>query len=188
MHTKNKTGFTLIELLVVISIMGLLSVVGYTIFSTTVRKGKIAQAVSIAKDLQKATDLYLTGTGYYPPDLNRGWDPGYTQLIPHNPDDGSICPDCLAGMPVDAQNKWDGPYLTKWPKLTPWGGKYDYNYWPAGMSRYGCTVPAGVYIGIQSDYDDNNAIPAEEEQQMIDMGLDQDGCLNGEVQMKLLSL
>ena len=189
MLRKNKLGFTLIELLVVISIIGLLSAVGYTIYSSSVKRGKIAQAVSNAKDLQQATNLYLTTTGFYPPDLGRGWDPGYMQLIPTNPDDGSTNVAALnAVVPLDAQAKWDGPYLTEWPKLTPWGGKYDYNYWPVGASRYGCTVPAGVYMGIQGDYSNNNTVPLEEEQQMIGMGLDQDGCLNGEVQMKLLSL
>jgi len=182
-------GFTLIQLLVVISIIGLLAAAGLTVFRSSIRKSKIAQAVSNANDLKTATDLYLTATGYYPPDLGRGWDPGYMQLIPTNPETGATNQAALdAAVSANGQLQWDGPYLTEWPETTPWGGKYDYNYWPIGGSRYGCTVPPGVYMGIQGDYDNNNIVPPEEEQQMLDMGLDQDGCVNGEVQMKILSL
>ncbi|PIS22574.1 hypothetical protein COT50_01165, partial [candidate division WWE3 bacterium CG08_land_8_20_14_0_20_41_10] len=64
----------------------------------------------------------------------------------------------------------------------------DYNYWPVGANRYGCTISPGVYIGVQGDYTDQNTIPASAEQDMIDKNLDSDNCLNGESQMLLIKL
>ena len=54
--------------------------------------------------------------------------------------------------------------------------------------RYGCTLEAGLYIGIQGDYDNNNQILDTTEQRMLDLGLDSDSCLNGEAQLVLWTL
>lgn len=86
------------------------------------------------------------------------------------------------------QQLWSGPYLASWPRFTPWNGKFDYNYWPTGTVRYGCTISPGVYIGIQRDYADANPITQSAEQMMIDQRLDQDGCVNGEAQIVLFRL
>ena len=104
-----------------------------------------------------------------------------------NAADCPACPQCPVDWITQVQNKWRGPYIGSWPS-TPWGGKYDYNYWPAGASRYGCTIPAGIYIGVQGDYNDNNMIPADAEQQLLNQKLDSDGCLDGESQMILYGL
>jgi hypothetical protein len=75
-----------------------------------------------------------------------------------------------------------------WPTFTPWNGKYDYNHWTLPTVRYGCTIPPGIYIGIQRDYADVNPIPASSEQRMLNTKFDDDGCLNGEAQVLLRAL
>lgn len=192
MSCKKYSGFTLIELLVVISIIGLLASVVMTSLNGTREKGRVAQAVSNADALRKAVELYSFQMDFYPPDVGRGWDPGLVRTLPWNPDTGATtipaCGHCPAGWDTLVQARWNGPYVGAWPQVTPWGGKYDYNYWPTGTVRYGCTIAPGVYIGIQRDYADQNPITAAGEQAMLDRGLDADGCLNGEAQMVLFKL
>jgi prepilin-type N-terminal cleavage/methylation domain-containing protein len=189
---RSNSGFTLIELLVVISIIGLLSSVVFASLQSAREKGKVAQALSNADALKKATELYNDQMGFYPPDLGRGWDPGFLKPLPWNPDTGATaipsCGHCPPNWDQIVLERWDGPYLASWPKFTPWGGKYDYNYWPSGSIRYGCSVSPGVYQGIQRDYADLNPISALAEQLMIDQGNDLDNCLNGEAQVIMFRL
>ena len=192
MISKKRKGFTLIEVLVVIAIIGLLSSIVLVSIRDAKEKSKVAQAGAIARNMRMATEFYYDDIGFYPPDVNRGWDPGFMQPLPYNPDTGDSsvpsCDHCPPGWTTIAQNKWRGPYLRSWPSFTPWSGKYDYNYWSSITTRYGCIVPAGIYIGVQGDYDNNNTIPSYAEQIMLNQGYDSDGCLNGESQMILIPL
>jgi prepilin-type N-terminal cleavage/methylation domain-containing protein len=182
-------GFTLIELLVVIAIVGLLASVVLVSLNSARQRAKIARSASDQKQLGLALMLYFDDMGFYPPDVNRGWDPGFSHVLPYNPDSGLTDTPACAYCPVDwvaqVQAKWKGPYIIAWPARTAWNGKYDYNYWPAPGVRYGCNVLAGVYIGVQRDYDENNPVPPDAEQKMVEMGLDADGCVNGESQFIL---
>jgi prepilin-type N-terminal cleavage/methylation domain-containing protein len=200
-------GFTLIELLVVIAVVGLLASVVLVALNGTRNKAKSALAISNQKQLQKAVEMYNIDIGFYPPDVNRGWDPGITKPLPSNKDlgfdcnvDASACtcpsgtfPPCgVTPFPLPADwmsqviNKWRGPYTAVWPNTAPWGGKYDFNNWNVTTNRYGCDVPAGVYIGTQRNYDESNPIPADQEQWFLNQKLDSDNCLNGEVQLMLI--
>lgn len=185
-------GFTLIELLVVISIIGLLSSIVFASLQNAREKGKVARAVGDAEALKKAVEFYNNDIGFYPPDVGRGWDPGFLKPLPWNPDTGATsipsCGHCPPNWVDIVQQRWGGPYLASWPSFTPWNGKYDYNYWAAGASRYGCFVPAGVYIGVQRDYADVNPISQVAEQLMLDQKIDFDGCLNGEAQLIMFRL
>lgn len=191
MSVQKEKGFTLIELMVVISIIAILSVIGMVVFSNVQNRARAAQTVGFAQDLKTGVDQYFYTMGFYPPDTGRGKDPGLAQPLPYDPETGqplSPLPDCshCPSNWVDIVNqKWSGPYISEWPKLTPWGGKYDFNYWPAGGIRYGCSVPAGVYVGVQRDYSDNNPISPESEQILVDQGNDLDKCINGEAQLVL---
>jgi prepilin-type N-terminal cleavage/methylation domain-containing protein len=191
-YWKRKKGFTLVEVLIVISIIGLLSAIAMVSIRTAKEKSKVAQAGAIARNIRLATEFYYDDMGFYPPDVNRGWDPGFMQALPRNPDTGDTtlpsCDHCPPNWNIVAQAKWRGPYLRSWPNLTPWNGKYDYNYWDSIYIRYGCIVPAGIYIGVQGDYSDNNTIPSYAEQSMLNQKYDSDGCLNGESQMLLMPL
>ncbi|MBI4086535.1 type II secretion system protein [Candidatus Kaiserbacteria bacterium] len=195
---KPRSGFTLIELLVVIAIIGLLASVVMASLNSARDKGRIAASVQTQRQMERALALYYDDMGFYPPDVGRGWDPGLAKALPYNPDAGvdcnltpgscGACAHCPSDWVAQAQARWRGPYLSVWPGATPWGGEYDYNYWGTGAGRYGCTVPAGMYIGVQGDYSNANTIPAASEQQMLNQGLDSDGCLDGESQMLLLKL
>ncbi len=188
----HRAGFTLVELLVVISIISLLSSIVLASVNGAREKGKVAQAVSNADAIRKALSFYNDQMGFDQLVISRRWSPGLTHALPWNPDTGATtippCDQCPAGWDTIVQQRWNGPYLASWPQFTPWGGKYDYNYWPSGASRYGCTIPPGVYIGIQRDYADVNPISQKAEQIMLDQKMDADGCLNGEAQIILFRL
>jgi prepilin-type N-terminal cleavage/methylation domain-containing protein len=191
MINKEK-GFTLIELLVVIAIIGLLASVIMVSMNNAKERGRVAGAGSTAKNMATAVELYYSDMGFYPPDVSRGWDPGLAQSLPYNPDTGQtiipVCDHCPADWTTIVTQNWNGPYISVWPQFTPWDGKYDYNHWPLGAVRYGCTVPPGIYIGVQGDYTGNNTIPNYAEQLMIDQGFDADQCINNESQIILQSL
>ncbi len=204
---KNQTGFTLIELLVVIAIIGLLASVVLISLNSARTKAKVVTAAQTQRQLQKAVELYYDDMGFYPPDVGRGTDPGFSTPLAYNADSGLNCntnpadcpicsaPQCPDDWIVKVQSKWRGPYIAKYPQTTPWGGKYDYNYWPAGAGRYIdqntgniCQVLPGIYMGVQGDYTDGNMIPQNAEKILLDQKHDNDNCLNGESEMLLMGL
>jgi general secretion pathway protein G len=192
MNNKNIKGFTLIELLVVIAITAYLASLAYSNIHESRENTEVTDAGLTQKELTRATEAYFRDMGFYPPDVNRGWDPGFERPLPWNPDGLTDSGVVTSTVPSNWQSivaaKWAGPYMT-WPKSTPWGGRYDYNYWPTDTTRQGnCVVPKGIYAGAQGDYSNNHTIPSEAEQKMITKGFDADGCLNGEAQLLLWRL
>lgn len=184
-------GFTLIELLVVIVIIGILAGVGIASFGSSLNKSKTGVAIATATEMKQATRRYYLDNGFYPPDVDRGMDPGFMKALPNNPDTGAAiaplppCPHCPANWNTTITSTWGGPYLTSWPN-TPYGGEYDYNYWPIGVTRYGCAVPAGIFVGIQGTITGNlNTIPPDEEQRLVSEKWDADNCVNTESQLLL---
>ncbi len=188
-------GFTLIELLIVIAIIGILAGVVLVSLNQARQESRVAAALVNQQSLRKAVELYVSDMGFYAPDVNRGWDPGFAKPLPYNSDTGEdcninpgdcpACSQCPASWQTIVQQNWRGPYIADWPKLNPWNGKYDYNYWVTATDRYGCIVPAGVYIGVLRDYADQNPIPADAEQKFLDKLADGDECINGEAQLLL---
>ncbi len=193
---KKQKGFTIIELLVVIAIVGLLASIVLIGVKNAREKARSAVALSNQRQLQKAIELYYDDMGFYPPDVDRGWDPGISKSLPYNldlgkncatnPADCPVCNTCPANWTSQVQIKWHGPYVAVWPNTAPWGGKYDFNNWNATTTRYGCDVPPGIYIGTQRNYDDSNPIPVEAEKLFLSQQLDADNCLNGESQLQLI--
>jgi len=190
---QRQNSYTLVEILLVVGIIGILSAMIFVAVSGGIEKAKITQATQNAEQLKAATELYFVNMGFYPPDTNRGADPGFTERQPYFPDghqgteisSDAHCPEDWEDIVDD---EWEGPYLPKWPTETPWGGKYDYNYWGSETVRDSCTVLPGIYMGIQGDYDGNHTIPEDVEQKMMDLGYDKDGCPspNGEAQLLLI--
>ncbi|TSD02085.1 MAG: hypothetical protein Athens071426_564 [Parcubacteria group bacterium Athens0714_26] len=196
-----KNGFTLVELLITVTLIGILSLfVTFSIINSG-ESAKVSKTGFEQRGMTKAIGFYLQDMGFFPPDVNRGWDPGFAQPLPWNPDTiggnpppspynvpGTNCSHCPADWQDIVAKRWNGPYISNWPSFTAWKGKYDYNYWGAGATRGSCILPPGVYVGVQGDYNNNNAIPLSAEQKMIDKGFDAEQCLNGESQMLLWTL
>ncbi len=211
---QNKNGFTLIELLVVIAIIGLLSSIVLSSVAAAREKARRTAALQTIRQLQKALEIYATDIGFYPPDIVRGWDPGLTKPLPYDTTGSGqdcntnevncVCNSYLTctgatppGLPSNwtsiVKNAWRGPYISKWPTNTPWGGVYDYNYWDVPQTRGSCGIispynsPKGMYLGIQSG--NGFTMEASVEQKLFNEGLDNDGCPNnGEAQLLLVSL
>jgi len=189
-----RRSFTIIELIVVIAIISVLASIVLLNINGILQKADVSAAGSIQREMTKAVELYYADMGFYPPDVNRGWDPGLVKPVPWSPDApssggfsaaGAVCTDCPDNWQDIVTRNWAGPYLAQWPQQTPWGGKYDYNYW-ADTSRYGCPVAAGIYMGVERNYDDvTGTIPASAEQQMVQYGFDINCSANGEAQMPL---
>ena len=194
-------GFTLIELLITISIVGILSLSVISSLAGAIEQTKYNKTGRTKLSLAQAAQLYWIDTGFYPPDVGRGWDPGFERKNPWNSDleDGDPgaptstnvnCDHCPSNWEEILDQSWNGPYLTEWPDETEWGGEYDYNYWPNPTNRSGCIVSPGIYAGAQRNYsnDISTQIPTESEQALLDLGLDDDLCLNLESQLKLHSI
>lgn len=195
-------GFTLIELLIVIVIITVLGTIIWAGTRSSKESAAVVEAGFTQQEMASAAERYYSHMGFYPPDVTRGWDPGFVQSLPWNADEaagnpppggyalpGTNCGHCPSNWQTIVQQRWKGPYLTVWPRFTPWKGKYDYNYWGSGATRPGnCIVPKGIYVGVQGDYNNNNTIPQSAEQKMIERGYDADNCMNGESQVLLWSL
>lgn len=193
MRNFSKKGFTLVEMLLVVTIIGLFASILFTNSNRARERAKVVEAISTARVLKSAIILYYDDMEFSPPDVNRGWDPGFVYPFPNNPDTGKIkkeveCDHCPANWQDIVEANWKGPYIGTWPRFTPWRGKYDYNYWDSLTGRHGCQVLPGIYVGVQGDYQNKNTIPEEAEQIMINQGNDNDGCLNGEAQMILFPI
>ena len=187
---QHESGFTLIELLIVIQLVAILAAIAVPSFLQTREKAKATSAITNAELIRRAAARYAVDVGFYPPDVGRGWDPGFMQPLPRNHDTGDetvpLCPMCPPNWVEVVRERWNGPYLTAWPRFTPWGGKYDYNHWPTGVNRYGFDIPPGIYAGIQRDYADQNGMTQAAEDYLLDKGLDFDAVKNGESQLRLL--
>ena len=191
-RASSEEGFTLIEALLVLEIIAILTAIAVPQILGAREKAKASTAMTNADAIRRASERYALDVGFYPPDVTRGWDPGFMQPLPFNPDTGDTtipeCSNCPPDWVAIVQERWKGPYLSKWPTSTPWGGKYDYNNWPLGATRYGYSVPPGIYAGVERDYQNEKGISAIGERFLLDRGLDFDGYRNGESQLRLVSL
>lgn len=191
--SKKGAGFSLVELLLVITVIGLLASIVLINLNNAREHAKVVEATATARTITSSIALYRNDMGFFPPEVDKGWDPGLVEPFPNNPDTGKKnrnvdCDHCPKNWQNIVRNNWDGPYLGKWPQFTPWLGKYDYNYWGSWTTHYGCYVPAGIYVGVQRDYDDENPITPLAEQIMVNKGYDADSCINNEAQLVLFFL
>jgi len=155
-------GFTLIELLVVIAIIAVLAAIVAPNAFRAIEKAKIARVVADAKAIKTAALAYYADVGLWPPDVCPGQDPGFMRWDAYNSNPGCPCGGANnAQLPANfaqiIQNNWNGPYLEKFPRSTPWGGSYDWQWWPnGGITGSGVNLPPGCYITVDQIYDINS--------------------------------
>ena len=65
---KNKKGFTLTEIMTVVLIIGILAAIAYPMYSRTVLKAHMAEAISLLEIARSAQQRYMTvnNNGYFP--------------------------------------------------------------------------------------------------------------------------
>ncbi len=190
--SKN-SGFTIIEIIIVIAIIGILLGSVLTGYNTVRESAQISKVIYFKEDLRKALVAYKEDMGFYPPEVSKGWDPGFEKSLPWNPDENPPsanidCDHCPANWQDIVADNWNGPYIGRWESLNPWGGKYDYNYFDANQTIGGCSVPAGIYLGVVSDYSGLNSITSSIEDKMIKKEVEYEKCINSQSQILIGSL
>lgn len=85
---KNKKGFTLTEIMVVVLIMASLAAVAYPMYSKSIVKGRMAEAISLAEIVRSAQQRYFIVNGNnenkYFPKFTNAHVTGTTKLIKGN--------------------------------------------------------------------------------------------------------
>lgn len=62
----NQRGFTLIELIVAITIVAVLSTIGFTVYTQTQKAARDGKRIGDLEEVQKALEQYYSSTGSYP--------------------------------------------------------------------------------------------------------------------------
>jgi len=159
-----KKGFTLIELVVVMTIIGILFGAGSYVYIRLLERSRISQALTDLQNIAQAVEQYHADLGYYPPDTDPRFDPGllsYQQIACNSPLSASgPCPFGYNSSVLESNppSSYNGPYLDvpAWPLETPWGGVYDYDYWPDSATSWRSVVgtcagmQGGIYISVRS--------------------------------------
>ena len=171
---STRRGFTLIELLIVVAIIGVLAAVGIPMYNEYVFKAKVTRTGADINIVKTAARTIQLSIGYWP---GSSW--------PENRGDGGADPNkdplscsCPGGNTFMYNNsdlvrdKWNGPYLTEWPKNVMNGTYYfDYNeadqngdgignervlWLDNGRENQGKRFPQELKLAIDEKYDDGN--------------------------------
>jgi general secretion pathway protein G len=100
-------GYTLIELMMVVSLIGILSTLGFLTAQGLVQRTKANATATQMAFIRTGILNYATNCEGLP--LSSGGDPGLVSRLK-----GSTC--------------WNGPYLVRWPATTPFGKGTSYRY------------------------------------------------------------
>ena len=145
-------GFTLIELLVTITIISIISAVGFTTYTNAQIAGRDGRRKQDLKALQTALELYYQDNRYYPCSPNNGnWEvstsANFNQLA-HNSDGANpgtaACPGPGVAFGTNYINQT--PIDPSRNTATPWStGGYGYKSYYTAATGAGCT-PGQQYI------------------------------------------
>lgn len=135
-------GFTLIELLVVISILGILSTIGFTVYSDVLPKTRDAQRKNDLLTISRALEIYYNKYGYYP---TSGGSSSSTVAI--------------AGIPVWITGSSSQPSMTTVTDALPIDSQYnDVQPWVIAAPSGNSINPGSRRLGYfyKSDFSDCN--------------------------------
>jgi len=169
-----KKSFTLIELLIVVAIIGILAGVGIPAYQGYVLNAKVGKTVSDIEVIKNAASFIRLSTGYWPgsswPESKgqNGRDPKRDPLSCYC-DGGNTF---IYNKSSLIKAKWNGPYMTDWPKNVM-GGTYYFDYNQAdqngdgagnervlwldnGRDNSGKRFPDDLKLAIDERWDDGN--------------------------------
>lgn len=141
---KSRAGFTLVEMVLVVSMVLIIGAVVHESTKYARERARFAVFVSDIRQIKIGATRFQFDVGFFPPDVNRGIDPG---LVEKN--------GWQAGGHSSKWNqidlrRWKGPYLEEWStwKRNPWGGLYDWDNYEPGYNYMGITGGA-VYVTLK---------------------------------------
>lgn len=119
-------GFTLIELLITISIIAIISAIGFVVYSVAMKQGRDSKRQSDLRSIQSALEQYYADQGFYPYSTTTSGNPGFGEVL------GYTSPESFTnwiGNPCDPALPGDCPsvksYINSLPQ-DPAGGSYSY--------------------------------------------------------------
>jgi prepilin-type N-terminal cleavage/methylation domain-containing protein len=170
-----KKSFTLIELIVVIAIIAVLAAIIAINAFKAIEKTKVSKLTADIKVLKTAALAYYSDVGMWPPDVFPSEDPGFVNRDYYKTQPCRLNP---PGIDEAIERGWNGPYLEKYPAFTPWGGHYDWEYWPVSFAG----LPPGCYVSAKPKWDlstctvapnpDSTAVPDVTEIKLQQQGID----------------
>ncbi|MCA9398026.1 type II secretion system protein [candidate division WWE3 bacterium] len=192
---KLSAGFSFIEVLVAVMVLSVISTVVSMSINSSGSRGQAAEVIRFKKLIEEATDLYLLDSGFYPPEVPKGCDPGFSSKLPDYPDKEITCESTTFSPEFQPSNwqsslsdSWLGPYIDEWPKFSPWDGKYDYDFIPNGLDSGDYCLEPGAYLTLTTNYIDAKPVPEDVEEYLQKENLDVDNTVDGIVHFLLAAV
>lgn len=164
-----RSGVTFIEIMMVLLIASIVFVGWYRTMSWTRHRAMLAVFMSDIRQVKIAAGRFQTDVGVYPPDVNRGVDPGMIDKFGWQ-NGGHSSKWNLVNL-----SGWKGPYLAQWKtwKRNPWGGLYDWDNYEPGYNYMGITGGA-VYLTLKpSTWGGKDGLPKPKYEDILEeLGLD----------------
>jgi type II secretory pathway pseudopilin PulG len=160
-------GFTIVEILIGLILVGILSAAS-TLSTKWIRdRAMFATYMADIRMIKIAAQRFEQDVGVFPPDVNRGIDPGLAAKY------GWQAGAHSAKWETLDLSEWAGPYLSEW-KRSPWGGLYDWDNYEPGYDYMGITGGA-VYVTLKpTTWGEGDGLPKIDFEQMLeDRGIDQ---------------
>ena len=134
-------GFTLIELIFSMLIISILAAL-FSITGKWVRdRALFAKFMTDIREIKIGVSRFEQDVGVFPPDVDRGIDPGLASKT------GWKAGGHSAKWETLDMKGWKGPYIKAWSR-NPWGGLYDWDNYEPGYDYMGIKGGA-VYVTLK---------------------------------------
>lgn len=155
--------------MVVIAVIAILTGILVTVISDIVERSRVSRACAEFRSWRSLIIRFYGDVGFFPREVPANTDPGFlTRFL----------------FPPELTRRWDGPYMTSWPGLTPWGGFWDYDY--GDFKGFDLDLRPGNEVAISQVQGPSGSNLSKGSAEAIDATLDSaSGPLAGEVQWAL---